>query len=217
MKYFIFSIDDGTIYDEKVINILNKYNFKGTFNLNSGLQDFVWCKGDKAVKRNDLNAVKPIYFGHEIASHSLTHPFMSQCPDEIVYHEAHDDIQNLENIFNTKIETFGFPFQDYDERCINLISKIGDIKVIRISVLDKSFKFPTDIHHVKITSWDINETLDLFDNFKNDATAQLFVFVAHAYDFEFANSYDKLDTLCKKISKEDDIEVIPMKSLVGLF
>ena len=32
MKYFIFSIDDGTIYDKKVIDIFNKYGIKGTFN-----------------------------------------------------------------------------------------------------------------------------------------------------------------------------------------
>ena len=120
MKYFIFSIDDGTIYDKKIIDILNKYHFQGTFNLNTGLQDFVWYKGDRPVKRNKLNDVKDIYKGHEVASHSLTHPYLTMCPDEIVYKEVNEDIENLERIFNTKIETFGFPFQDFDDRCINI-------------------------------------------------------------------------------------------------
>ena len=54
MKYFIFSIDDGTIYDKKVIEIFNKYNIKGTFNLNSGLDDFVWYLNDKPIERLSL-------------------------------------------------------------------------------------------------------------------------------------------------------------------
>ena len=42
MKYFVFTVDDGTIFDKKVIAIFNKYGIKATFNLNTGLQDFVW-------------------------------------------------------------------------------------------------------------------------------------------------------------------------------
>lgn len=217
MKYFIFSIDDGTIYDEKVIKILNKYNFEGTFNLNSGLEDFVWYQDDKPVRRNKLFEVKDVYKGHEIASHSLTHPYLTQCPDEIVYKEVNEDINNLKNVFEEEIVTFGFPFEDFDERCINIISNIQSIKIIRLSELDRSFKFPQDLHHVKITSWDIDEAFNLFDEFVKDEEAELFVFVAHAYDFEFLNSYQKLDLLCQKIKERDDIQVIPMKSLLDLY
>ena len=217
MKYFIFSIDDGTIYDEKVIEILNKYNFKGTFNLNSGLQDFVWYKDDKPVERNKLLEVKDIYKGHEIASHSLTHPFLTSCPDEIVFTEVNEDVNNLQNIFNQEIVTFGFPFEDFDERCIDIIARIQNIRIIRLSEIDRSFNFPQDLHHVKITSWDIDEALSLFDEFASNKEAKLFVFVAHAYDFEFGNTYEKLDLLCQKIKERDDIEVIPMKSLLDIF
>lgn len=41
-KYFLLSFDDGTIYDRRFVELLNKYNIRGTFNLNSGLEDFVW-------------------------------------------------------------------------------------------------------------------------------------------------------------------------------
>ena len=36
-KAVTLSYDDGTIYDEKLIGILNQYGLKATFNLNSGL------------------------------------------------------------------------------------------------------------------------------------------------------------------------------------
>ena len=216
MKYFIFSIDDGTIYDEKVIDILNKYGFKATFNLNSGLDNFVWYKDDIPVRRNHLNEVKNIYDGHEIASHSLTHPYLTNCPDDQVFYEVNTDMTNLKNIFNQEIVTFAFPFEDFDERCINIISNIQDIKIIRLSELDHSFTFPKDLHHVKITSWNIFEALNLFEIFKEDDNAKLFVFVAHAYDFEFENTYEKLDELCRKIKKEDNVQVILMKDLINV-
>ena len=41
-KYFLLSFDDGTVYDRRFLQLLNHYGVKGTFNLNSGLEDFVW-------------------------------------------------------------------------------------------------------------------------------------------------------------------------------
>ena len=35
-KALTLSYDDGSIYDRKLIEIMNKYGLKGTFNLNSG-------------------------------------------------------------------------------------------------------------------------------------------------------------------------------------
>ena len=36
LKALTFSFDDGVLQDKKIIDILNKYNLKATFNLNSG-------------------------------------------------------------------------------------------------------------------------------------------------------------------------------------
>ena len=41
-KILIFSFDDGTIYDKRFVDLLNRYGLKATFNLNSGLEDYVW-------------------------------------------------------------------------------------------------------------------------------------------------------------------------------
>ena len=213
MKYFIFSIDDGTIYDKKVVNILNSYHIHATFNLNSGLQDFIWYKDNKPVERLDLLANKDIYQGHEVASHSLTHPYMTMCPDEAIYHEVADDISNLKDIFNRSITTFAFPFEDYDERCINIIKNIYPISIIRVSQIDTSFRFPSDPYHIKITSWDVDDALSRVVDFINDDNAELFVFVAHSYDFEFANSYGKLKKLCQIITGDKNIKIITMKEL----
>ena len=46
-KIFILSFDDGTVWDGRFVELLNKYGMKATFNLNSGLEDFVWNFEDR--------------------------------------------------------------------------------------------------------------------------------------------------------------------------
>ena len=112
MKIVCLTFDDGTIYDIRFIELLNKYNIKATLNLNSGLNDFVWYFGDLPIKRLDLNKVKDLYNGHEVASHSLTHPYFSSLKKEDAIYQVEEDIKNLNNIFNTNIVGFAFPFTD---------------------------------------------------------------------------------------------------------
>ena len=99
MRIVCLSFDDGTIYDERFIELLNKYNLKATLNLNSGLKDFVWYFKDRPVERLDLNKFKDIYKGHEVASHSVTHPYFSGLNREDVIREVKDDVYALNNIY----------------------------------------------------------------------------------------------------------------------
>lgn len=216
MKYFIFSIDDGTIYDREVIAIFNRYQISATFNLNSGLQDFVWYKDNKPVRRLSLYENTSLYDGHEIASHSCTHPYMTMCPEDIAYQEVEQDVEDLSLLFHKDITTFAFPFEDFDERTISIVRRIPSISVIRISELDTSYKFPKDLFHVKITSWDIDDALNKVEEFIKDKNAELFVFVAHSYDFEFDQTYDKLEKLCQIVTKEKDIKIITMNELTKI-
>jgi peptidoglycan/xylan/chitin deacetylase (PgdA/CDA1 family) len=73
LKAVTFSFDDGVTQDERLIEILNKYNLKGTFNLNF---DLLGCKNTlerngKIVRHDKVYPmdVKRIYSGHEVAAH----------------------------------------------------------------------------------------------------------------------------------------------------
>ena len=212
MKFFVFAIDDGTIFDKKVIDIFNKYGIKATFNLNSGLQDFVWWKNHLEVKRLNLNENNNIYEGHEVASHSLTHPYLTSLSDEDVYQEVKQDIDNLKNIFNRDIKTFSFPFDGYDERTINIIKSLGITHII-LPDIDDSFKYPVDTYHIKITSWNIDDALKKVKRFIEDENAQLFIYLSHSYDYEYDNSYDKLEELCKIVTNNKYIKAINIKDI----
>ena len=213
MKYFVFAIDDGTIYDTKVIDIFNRYNIRATFNLNSGLQDFVWYKGDLPVRRLDLYKYKDIYKNHEVASHSLTHPYLTSLSDEDVYREVKEDVDNIEKIFERKVATFSFPFDYFDERTINIIKGVGISNII-LPEIDDSFRFPSDLLHVRVTSWNIDDALEKVDRFIKDKDAELFIYLSHSYDYEFDHSYDKLEKLCQLVTSQEDIKIITIGEIV---
>ena len=217
MKYFIFSIDDGTVFDEKVIDIFSRHHIKATFNLNSGLSDFVWYLGERPIERINLKKKADIYKDFDIASHSLTHPHLTQCSGEHIIYEVGQDVDNLEQIFSRKIVTFAFPFEDFDERCIDTIKYIRNIELIRVSEIDTSFKFPNDGYHIKITSLDVEDALRRVKDFINDEEAELFTFVSHGYDFEVNNTYDKLEELCCLLKGEESIKIITMSELKDIF
>ena len=212
MKSFVFAIDDGTVFDKKTVAIFNKYGIKATFNLNSGLQDFVWHKDWLEVQRLKLEENKAIYDGHEVASHSLTHPFLTSLSDEDVYREVGEDIDNLRNIFHREIESFSFPFDGFDERTIGIIKSLGITHII-LPAIDDSFRFPIDTCHIKVTSWNIDDALDKVRRFIEDDQAELFVYLSHSYDYEFDGSYDKLDELCRIVSERKDIRIVTIKDL----
>ena len=101
-KVFNVTYDDGVLQDIRFVNLLNKYQLKGTFNLNSGLleNEFEWVhESGCVVKRLNIDEVKSIYEGHEIASHTLTHPYMDKLTKEEIIYELSKDKENLEKNF----------------------------------------------------------------------------------------------------------------------
>ena len=212
-KIFVFSFDDGTVHDIKMISILNKYGLKGTFNLNSGLTNFVWYNNGVAIYRLDLNEYKYIYDGHEVASHSLTHTHMTERSDEDVVYEAKQDIENLENIFQRKITSFAFPFSDFSQREIDLIKNNNELTNIRVSQIDTSFEFPKDVYHIPFTAVTLKSATELFKAFKK-LDGGLFIFAGHSYDFYMNNSFDQLEQFVKELSKCKDIEVMTMQEMI---
>ena len=207
MRIVCLSFDDGTIYDERFIGLLIKYGLEATLNLNSGLKDFVWYYDDRPIKRLDLSKYVDLYKGHEVASHSLTHPFLTNMPDDAVYHEVKEDVDNIERIFDRKVTSFSFPFDGFDERTINIIKSVGITHII-LPEIDDSFRFPIDTFHIKVTSWNIDDALEKFEKFIEDKNARLFVYLSHSYDYKFDDSYDKLERLCQLVTSQKHIKTI---------
>lgn len=213
MKYFVFSLDDGTIYDEKVIKIFDKYQIHATFNLNSGLDDFVWYLNDFPIRRLVLKDHIDLYKRHEVASHTLTHPYLSSLDEKEIIRQVNEDISNLENIFQRKITSFATPFEDSGMRETEIIKKNCPISNIRISQIDESFAIPNDPFNIKITALDINHAIELLPKFINKKEG-VFIYAGHSYDFEVNSTYDKLEELIQILLRHQDIKIVTMSELV---
>ena len=103
MKAVTFSYDDCTTQDIRLVELFNKYNVKATFNVNSellGTKNELVRKGVK-ILHNKLNAqdIKEIYQGHEVAVHTLTHPYLQGIEDDNeIIRQIEEDRKNLEKI-----------------------------------------------------------------------------------------------------------------------
>lgn len=217
MKIVCLSFDDGTIYDERFISLLNKYGLKATLNLNSGLKDFVWYFGDRPVRRFDLSKVVDLYKGHEVASHSLTHPYFSSLSFEQIKKEVKEDIENLNSIFHRKIVGFAFPFHDQTEDNIKIVQENFDLKYIRFSYFASGYQ-PKDRYHIPLNAlYNDDDIYDKLEDFKkNKLENSLFVIAGHSYEFEMRDEWGKIENLLVHLKESKEITVLTMKEAVKI-
>ncbi len=200
-KYFLLSFDDGTIYDPRFVELLNQYGIKGTFNLNSGLEDFVWYYENKfPVRRQILSEIGDLYRGHEIASHSLHHHWLNTLTPPQISREIGEDCETLKKCFGLEEIGFGVPFTACGEREIRLIRKY--VRYIRLSEFAEDFALPKDPFHIPIHALyndaDVREKLACFA--ESDLEDALFVMAGHSYELEVLNHWEYMEELLAYIS-----------------
>lgn len=203
-KVFLLSFDDGTVYDRRFVELLNRYGIPCTFNLNSGLEDFVWYYEDRhPIRRQQLRETVDMYQGHEIASHTLTHPLLTALAPPALAREVGEDCAALKDIFGLEDIGFGVPFTACGEREIRLIRKF--VRYIRLSAFSDSFALPEDPYHIPIhglyNDLDIREKIALFA--QSDLPVSLFVMAGHSYEFEVNDHWEYMEDLLKYIRSFD--------------
>ena len=214
-KAFNVTYDDGVLQDVRFVELLNKYNLKGTFNLNSGLMknEFEWThESGLVVKRLPSEKVVSLYDGHEITSHTLSHPFMYDKSEDEILFELKEDKRNLEKLFQREIKGFAVPFDYYSELIEDCTKKCG-FEYARISEESLSFKPQSDYHRWKATVFHLDESLEKLtrDFICTEEELALFQIVGHSYDLDTENMWDKIEKVFKEISSQDDI--LPMTTI----
>ena len=119
LKAITFSYDDCTTQDIMLVELLNKYGLKSTFNVNSGLlgTSRILQRKNGKVSHYKLSPedVKYVYEGHEVASHTLTHPSLFGLDKEALIHEVEDDRQRLEELVGYEVVGFAYPGGEVNE------------------------------------------------------------------------------------------------------
>jgi hypothetical protein len=200
-KCFLLSFDDGTIYDARFVELLNRYGIRGTFNLNSGLEDFVWFYEDTfPVRRQILSEIGDLYRDHEIASHSLHHHWLNTLTPPQISREIGEDCVALKKRFHLDEIGFGVPFTACTEREIRIIRKF--VRYIRLSEFAEDFALPKDPYHIPIHALyhdaDIREKITRFA--ESDLEDTVFVMAGHSYELEVLDHWGYMEQLLEFIS-----------------
>ena len=217
-KAFNVTYDDGVLQDIRFVEFLNKYNLKGTFNLNSGLMEngFEWThENGSVIKRLSKDKVVSLYDGHEIASHTLTHPYMDNLSESEILYELQSDKANLEKLFGREIKGFAVPFDYYSELIESCVKKCG-FEYARISEESHTFTPQTDYYKWKATVFHTNATLkELTQQFiKSNEELALFQIVGHSYDLDIESLWETIENTFRLISTQNDILPMPTIEII---
>ena len=207
LKALTFSYDDGPKEDRRLVALFNKYNVKGTFNLNSQ-----WLKNrednpnDEGIRASE---VKELYKGHEVAVHGLTHPFLERLPVDKVAYEIVKDRENLEKLSDTIVRGMAYPFGTYNDNVVRVARDAG-IRYSRTCHTHHSFKIDRDWLRMPSTCHQADERLfELAEQFLNLETnkPQILYIWGHAHEFDILDdmTWEKVEELCKMISGKKDI------------
>ena len=217
-KAFNITYDDGVLQDERFVALLNRYGIKGTFNLNSQLmqEEFTWIHPNgMPVTRLSEDRVRHLYDGHEIASHTLTHPYMEDLSEEELYRQLKEDKENLERLFGREVKGFAVPFRYYDNRIAECAKNCGFLYA-RMSEFSKTFVPCADAYHWKTCIYHIDPGLTDFvaDFLNTEQELAVCQIVGHSYDLDAENLWGTLELICAAVARQEDIWLCTNAELV---
>lgn len=213
-KFVTFSFDDGVTQDRRLIQLLDRYRLKGTFNLNSALLGLkgTATAGGRTVKHDKVypNEIKDLYKNHEVAVHTLTHPNLRELDDETIIWQVEQDRRMLSMLAGKDVIGMAYPCggENYNDRVMGILSKHTGIQYARTIKSTYSFAIPLNVYefHPVAHIMEKERVFDLGNQFL-DIEEGLFCLWGHSYelDFGFDMNWESLEELFILISGKEDI------------
>lgn len=215
-KALTFSYDDGIEQDRLLIEMLNAYGAKATFNLNTGVmgEKGTTGSGECIANHNKFKAeeIKDVYEGHEIAVHGKYHALLYgtdtlRCTEEILSCR-----RELEAITGDIIMGYAHPYGAYDENVLCALKCCG-MKYARTVEDSHSFQIPKDFltwhptcHHDDDRLFELAEDfLKDVEEFSYPGPAKLFYIWGHSYEFDQYKNWNRMEEFLKTVSGREDV------------
>lgn len=214
-KAITFSFDDGVTQDIRLIEILDKYGLKCTFNLNSeflGLEGTLDRNG-RTVRHDKIarNKIKEVYKNHEVAVHTLTHPFLPSLDENEIIRQVENDRQNLSEICGYEVVSMAYPCggENNDDRVAEIIRNNTGVRLARglestynFDLQDNPLRFKPTVYYIEDC---LDEIVDRFLKLDSDKPQLLYIW-GHSYEMDAEYiSWEKFEEICKRLSGHDDI------------
>ena len=215
-KAVTFSYDDAVTQDLELIELLNKYGLKSTFNINSellGHHDILIREGKRVAHyKVHPDDVKGIYEGHEVAVHTLTHPLLPKLNDREVIRQVEQDRLNLSEIVGYEVVGMAYPGGgvNNDDRVAEVIKNNTGVKYCRTTTCSDNFDLQDNLYRFNPTAYhlDFDKMMELGEKFINSTPdrPQIFYVWGHTYEFDYRSDYfAKFEEFLKLISNQADI------------
>ncbi|MFC5448845.1 polysaccharide deacetylase family protein [Paenibacillus aestuarii] len=198
-KALTMSYDDGRNADKRLVDIFNRNGIKGSFHINSGL----FGTPDRVTEEE----VRSLYAGHEVSAHTLTHPTIARCPQELLVHEIMEDRKNLERTVGYTVRGMSYPNGSYNRRIKALLPQLG-IEYARVVPSHGHFGMPEDWHEWQATchhNHDLMNKAETFISLHKTQYLYLMYVWGHSYEFDQDNNWEVIERFCAYAGGRPDI------------
>lgn len=114
------SFDDGSVYDLKLVDLLEKHDLKATFYIPVYWTDYNKRKGVEPLSDADFRMIADKY---EIGSHTITHPLLTRIPYGAAEYEIVHSQRKLEEILGREVTKFAYPRGYATDQIVDIVSK----------------------------------------------------------------------------------------------
>lgn len=202
-KALTFSYDDGGVGDKRLLDIFNKYNLKGTFNINTMKKEYQTAEGFK------------IYDGHEIAVHTEHHPILDHCHDTAKLYEVFKCRETLEAATGKIIRGMAYPYRYDGSKASYDALRTAGIAYARVTPPTFDFKLPTDWYDWHPTCHHrVDRLMELAEKFINtdvnnsnsaEKAPLLFYVWGHTFEFNNNDNWHIMEDFAKVISNKPQV------------
>ncbi|MCB2263438.1 MAG: polysaccharide deacetylase family protein [Candidatus Thiosymbion ectosymbiont of Robbea hypermnestra] len=199
-KALVLSMDDGPVQDRRLVGLLGRYGIRGTFHLNSGRLG--------RPDHIDPEEVASLYAGHEVSTHSVSHPYLDSLSRTEIAAEVGDDRAALSRLLGRDVRGHAYPFGARNATVIGVLRALG-IAYGRTADQTRDFRLPADP-----LAWDPSchhsAAAGLVEAFfaRPDDTLALFFIYGHSWELdagEPTNSWAYMEDLLRRLGGRDDL------------
>jgi peptidoglycan/xylan/chitin deacetylase (PgdA/CDA1 family) len=125
MVFVALTFDDGTLHQYHIAKLLYRYGVRGTFFCTTHL-DRHPNTGKQLIVTDSKKLWELHHMGHEIASHTCTHPDLRYISSIKLREELYLSKEKLENVIEDEVVGFAYPYSLYTDETIEEVEKIYD-------------------------------------------------------------------------------------------
>ena len=209
-KYLLFSLDGGSVYDRKLVQLFRRYGMTGTFHLSSGLlgQPQSMASQGLVCTADGISAkqVASLYAGQELAARGQD--FCPLCPlsDAEIRTQTEEDRRVLRRLAQKSVIGFSYPCGAWDARVKQIVKEETGICYARTMHATHTFASPTDFYTWDPTAFLIDDAVfSLAEDFCRTEEEAVFLLCGSALETELFHGWDRLDALLRTLAFRPEI------------